>query len=215
MSNIIQKFYSDKVYGINSLRRRKIDSLVTSFFSEKKITILDVGCTTGYVSRPFKDIGHYVVGVDISEKSILEAKNVLDEAHVVDVEQYPWPHDVTKRKYDLIMLTEVFEHLFDQKALLRQFQKMLVPGGYVLITTPNFLVWSDRIKMMLGFYENKDMGHIHMVSYRSFKSIVESEGFSIVATNHVMKPNWLDRFRSFVSANFFAYQIVALLKSDQ
>lgn len=216
MSEVIKDFYNNhKAFGINSLRRRKIHALANKAFAGEKKRVLDVGCTSGYVSAPFKDAGHYVVGIDIADKPISEAKKVLNEAYVVDIEHYPWPKEIEGKKFDLIILGEVIEHLFDQSAILQQLKKLLSPGGYILVTTPNLLIWSERVRMLLGTYENKDAGHIRMLSFRTFRMLCEKEGLSIIAEDHVWKPNWLERFHAFLPANMFAYQIVILLQDKR
>lgn len=213
MSEVIKAFYNNhKAFGINSLRRRKIASLAEHALLGKRGRVLDVGCTTGYVSSPLKAKGHYVVGIDIAEKAIIEAARVLDEAYVVDIEQYPWPPSVVTQPYDLIIVSEVIEHVFNQAALLGELKKMLAPGGYILITTPNLLIWSERIKMLLGIYENTDQGHIRMLSYRNFLKLCKETGFSVIAENHVWKPHWCNYIDRILSPNIFAYQIVVLIQ---
>ncbi len=213
MSDVIKIFYNEhKEFGINSLRRRNINRLAASTLAGGKKNILDVGCATGFVSSPLRSGGNYVVGIDIAEKAIAQAKEALDEAYVFDIEQYPWPDFISHRTYDLIMVSEVIEHLFDQRALLAQVKKLLASQGKIIITTPNFLVWSDRIKMLLGIYTVLDPGHIKMLSYREFRKLCKDESLSIVAEDHIWKPNWIERFAWFLPPNLFAYQIIVKVR---
>jgi 2-polyprenyl-3-methyl-5-hydroxy-6-metoxy-1,4-benzoquinol methylase len=213
MSEIIRKFYNEHPnFGINSLRRQKINNLIADEIQKGGKKILDIGCATGYVSSLWRVCDNYIIGIDIAEKSIFEAKKHLDEAIVVDLENYPWPAEVTKNKYDIILCAEIIEHLFKPEKLLKYLKRFLAEDGSLIITTPNFLVWSDRIKMLLGYYEVLDKGHIRLFSYKNFKKLLNDCGYKIITEDNLLKPNWLDKFAGFLPTNFFVYQIIAKIK---
>lgn len=173
--------------------------------------ILDVGCATGYLSKNYKK-GNYVVGIDISEKAIGAAKQELNDAYVVDIEKYPWPNQIVNRKYDIILCTELIEHLFSPEELIKYLASLLNLNGKIIISTPNLLVWSNRIKMFLGYYENFDKGHIRMFSYKTLKNLIFNCGLFIEKEDRVIHPK-IPQFIGRKLPNAFAYQIVLSVKS--
>ncbi len=82
---------------------------VLSFFQKMEkcgVKILDIGCGTGMAAEKLKGFGT-VYGVDISPKSIEQARNRLDEAYVSSAEKLPFKNEA----FDVIVCTEVIEHL--------------------------------------------------------------------------------------------------------
>ena len=218
MPNILEKYYNniDKKYGINSLRKKKILSLAALEDSSKS-RIMDIGCAEGYLSAALKKPSNYVVGLDISEKNINEAKKVLDQAIVFDIESEDWPNDFIENKFDLIVCAEVIEHLFDQDGAIAKISKILKPDGRLIISSPNFLVWNNRLRILFGHYGAKeiffDQGHIHLLSYNGLKDKFEKNGFQIVAEDNLWYPNNLEFFKLILPKNLFIYQSIICLKN--
>lgn len=76
------------------------------------LRVLDVGCGSGVHGAELKRLlRHEVVGVDLSESSILKARRRLKEAYVADVTRpdlYPF-HET--HRFDLIVFSAIIEHL--------------------------------------------------------------------------------------------------------
>lgn len=108
----------------------------------KPKTILDLGCLEGYAALTLAyhvDSIREGVGVDLSEKAIeLATKRTAAlpvQFYKDSIEHYL---STTSRKFDLVMLFEVIEHVKDPKLVLKLIDKVLVPGGTVLVSTPAF-----------------------------------------------------------------------------
>ena len=102
------------------------------------LSILDFGCGTGdHVTYPLARLGHRVLGVDMHEPSIQEAQ-----------QRYPLPNLLFRTTrletlieegvvVDLIICSEVLEHLQQPQACLSLLRRLLHPNGALVITTPN------------------------------------------------------------------------------
>jgi SAM-dependent methyltransferase len=149
------------------------------------LTVLDVGCGSGVHGAELKRLhGHRVVGVDLSETSIAKAKTRLAEAYVADVtkpERYPF---VGIKKFDLIVFSDILEHLYDPAAVLMRHFQLLTPGGRVVISLPNVAIWNVRLEMLLGRFEYQETGtldrtHIRFFTRSTFERFTEETGLQV------------------------------------
>lgn len=177
-------------YGIGQTRLRKILELAGDARGKK---ILDVGCATGYLGRRLKEIGNKVVGVEISVPAAEEARKILDQVHIFDIENR-WP--ALGGGFDLVIAAETLEHVFDPAQVLKEIRQALVPNGELIITTPNFLTWINRLKFLFGAFKYTDQGafdfgHIRFFTYSYLQEVLSASGFKIVKENHIIFPGKL------------------------
>jgi methionine biosynthesis protein MetW len=149
------------------------------------LSVLDVGCGSGVHGAELKRVhGHRVVGVDLSEHSIRKAQTRLAEAYVADVtkpELYPF---AGSRKFDVIVFSDILEHLYDPSSVLTRHYHLLAPGGHVLISLPNVAIWNVRLSILAGRFEYKDTGtldrtHIRFFTWRTFREFARAAGLEI------------------------------------
>ncbi len=200
-------------FGMSKTRKRNIIEIVGKI---KNKTILDVGCGIGYLGEYYKNNGNYVVGLDASNVATAEAKKRLDEVYLIDLEADNWPTELLEKKFDIIISAEVIEHLLMPEDLLKKLKKLLKTDGELVITTPNFLVWSNRIKMLFGKFTYQAGGfwcrdHIHFFTLPELKKMLIDGGWEIVAENHLNHPkipNWLNK----LCPSLFAFQLIVKVK---
>jgi|SRR3989344_7420152 len=179
-------------YGIAHTRLKRLLGLVSSISGKK---VLDVGCARGYVGSRIKNMGNFVVGIDISESAASEAKKVLDEVYVCDLEKN-CPE--FKDKFDLAILPEILEHVFDPVEVLKKIHLLLGEKGEIIITTPNILLWTNRVKILMGKFEYTnqglmDFGHIRFFTYKYLNKVLKESGFKIIKENHIIFPGKLTK----------------------
>ncbi len=102
---------------------------------KKNNKILEVGSGMGYLTYSLRKNGYNAVGLDISENAIQLAKDSFGEFYICsDVFDYSIRN---ANKYDVVILTEVIEHVDDPIAFLGALHKLVKSGGRIIITTPN------------------------------------------------------------------------------
>lgn len=103
------------------------------------VRILDVGCGTGFVSSLL--LAHLrandlVVGVDQSEGMLRRARTKLDDGAAGRVRLVRG--DVARlhfrsASFDLLTVNSVLHHCFDYRAVVRELDRVLKPGGYLML----------------------------------------------------------------------------------
>lgn len=101
--------------------------------------VLDIGCGNGFMLKALKKIrpdAEYF-GLDNALELVRGTKKRLGgQRHFVHASANR-PLPFKDRSFDLIVCTEVIEHLKQPKSLLREIRRLLKPGGKAAITVPN------------------------------------------------------------------------------
>lgn len=146
---------------------------------------LDVGCGSGVHGAELKRIHrHSVVGVDLSAQSIEKARSRLDGAYVADVtrpEDYPFAR---KERFDLILFSDILEHLMDPAGVLAGHLFLLKPGGHVIVSLPNVAIWNVRLSLLIGNFRYHETGtldktHLRFFTWKTTHEMLESAGLTL------------------------------------
>ena len=115
-------------YILNKIDYNKIRSL----------EILDLGCGGGLTCEPLARLGAKVTGVDFVEENIKIAKNHAIQSNL-SISYFHNDIDsiAIKKKYDLILILEVLEHLDNWELLIKNIKKNLKPRGKIIFSTIN------------------------------------------------------------------------------
>lgn len=130
-------------------------------------SILELGCSSGYLSRFLKqDLGCYVVGIDIDPQALAQAAEFCDLALVADLDHDAWLQQIAGERFDTILCADVLEHLKNPAAVLKNLQPFLKPNGRVLASIPNVAHASIRLELLQGHFDYERLGilddtHLH------------------------------------------------------
>lgn len=145
--------------------------------------VLDIGCGNGFISGQFMRRGCYVVGVDLSEQGITLARQTYPQARF---EILAADKDVLNRleeePFDLVISTEVVEHLYDPRAYAAGCFAALRPGGRFICSTPYHGYLKNLVLALAGKWDSHadplwDGGHIKLWSQRTLSALLEEAGF--------------------------------------
>ena len=135
--------------------------------------ILEVGSGLGYLTYALGSEGYDVRGVDISEAAVRQAADRYGDRYVSE-DLFGWSESQAGR-YDLVVMTEVIEHLEDVYPFLRACLRMVRPGGHLLITTPNREAWAPDV----AWAADAPPVHLWWFSRASFEAIGARLGCSV------------------------------------
>lgn len=132
-----------RVLDFNAMRWAVMEKWVLQHFNRNRdlsgISILDIGCGGGLLCEPFARLGAQVTGIDASEMSIEVAKRHADKSGL-DIDYRHCLSGVLveqKQQFDIVINTEVIEHVPNQVGLARECCELLKPGGTLVMGTLN------------------------------------------------------------------------------
>lgn len=105
------------------------------------VSVLDIGCGVGLLLRKLKEArpGIRATGADISAKAVEYVKRQGFDGVVGGFPSLPLPGDA----FDVILATEVLEHLSKPEEAVREVLRLLKPDGRVIFTVPDDCLGPD------------------------------------------------------------------------
>jgi len=106
-----------------------------------RLSVLDVGCGTGLMLEALRPYAH-PVGIDFSRLAMMYcAQRGIERLVCARVEALPFGDET----FDLLLALDLFEHIDDDAALIREMWRLCRPGGRLLISVPAYpFLWSDH-----------------------------------------------------------------------
>lgn len=103
--------------------------------AEQRGRLLDVGCGSGAFLLHMRELGWTVFGVDADASAVRLARAAIGEnaVRVGGVDEAP----CEAGSVDAVTLSHVIEHLLDPEESLRECHRLLRPGGWLVVATPN------------------------------------------------------------------------------
>jgi methionine biosynthesis protein MetW len=146
--------------------------------------VLEVGCSTGYISRLLVERKCDVTGVEIDPAAAERARSRCREVLVLDLNSPLWVRSLVGRTFDVVLLADVLEHLVDPWRVLREMAGSLEAGGSLVISLPNVVHWVTRLKILLGQFNYESMGtldhtHLRFLTVKTARELIQSSGYRI------------------------------------
>ncbi|MEP7287858.1 MAG: class I SAM-dependent methyltransferase [Chloroflexota bacterium] len=114
--------------------------------------LMDIGCLDGCKTELIRDTiqAAEAYGVDFVPNRLLEAEERGIHTACVDLNN-DLPLKFEDGYFDVVFCGEVIEHVFSPDDLVEEIARLLRPGGYAVITTPNLACWKNRIVLLFGW----------------------------------------------------------------
>lgn len=153
--------------------------------ADKNAKILDFGVGSGAFLKSIYDRGyHDLSGCDIDNYLAPEVKPLVEDFKTFDASfaKFPW----ADKFFDVVTAWEVFEHLENPHQALREVDRVLKPGGLLVMSLPNiFHIVSRLIFLKRGLFPrwNETNNHISMFPHGIFEKTflkyfnLEKEGY--------------------------------------
>lgn len=175
---------------VNGASGEKLVTLLVGLAAERgeALSICDLGCGNGYLADRLGRAGHQVFGVDASERQLKIARQhyatarVRFQAGLVGDELADSLSQAAP--FDLVISSDVLEHLYRPRALVETASRILRPGGSLIVGTPYYGYAKNLAIGLLGKWDQHhgvhwDGGHVKFFSVRTLAALMESSGFAV------------------------------------
>jgi 2-polyprenyl-3-methyl-5-hydroxy-6-metoxy-1,4-benzoquinol methylase len=144
--------------------------------------VLDVGCSSGYLSEPLSQRGNTLVGIELDPAAAGEAERFCERVLVGDLETMELP--LEPGSFDVVLCGDVIEHLRNPGAALARLRPFLAADGRLVVSTPNIANWAMRLSLLAGRWRYTDRGfldrtHTHLFTRRTLVETIEEAGYRI------------------------------------
>jgi 2-polyprenyl-3-methyl-5-hydroxy-6-metoxy-1,4-benzoquinol methylase len=127
-----------------TIRLKEIITEIENIQFGRRIEILEVGCGRGWLSNELTKFGS-VCGIEPVSTVVDYAKKIFPKiefhAGFLDslINKFP------NRKFDLVVSTEVLEHVNDKPEFLKQIKSLINADGIIIITTPRMEIYDSFV----------------------------------------------------------------------
>jgi len=196
------------------LTKKKFEELYNGYLSDKKVAerfkrdylsgdagrksggvALDFGCSRGRISALMSQLGFKVVGLDKAYNSwwgnIKNSNFVVYEAE----EKLPFKDG----SFDIILAFLALEYIPKDKTIVREFNKKLKDGGYLIIQVPN----KNHLRYLLT-RRKLAPSHLREYSIEEIKNLLGANDFRV-------EKIWTEKFYSPIFTNTLNYVFEILL----
>ena len=154
--------------------------------------VLDIGAADGSVARPLVARGCRVWAVESDPEAAAKAQSVCERVIVGDVERLDLETAVESRRFDVVLLLDVLEHLRTPLVTLERARALLAPGGRIIVSIPNVAHGAVRVSLMSGNFNYTETGlldktHLRFFDRRSVETLFRNARLRIVERLRVVR----------------------------
>lgn len=141
-------------------------------FGRKRL--LEVGCSIGRFLYGCRQAGWNINGLDISEKAVRLASDLLPEGQFREgtMEQV----EIEAGSFEVVAAWEVLEHVNDPFVFAARASELLTNGGILAISTPDWDNWAIRRHPMENYWPPY---HLWFFTEASMRALLKRAGFEV------------------------------------
>lgn len=225
---LVEMFYPETSFGGFT----RVDGTIAFYLRANALltpesTVLDVGCGRGeYADDPVESRAHQrvlrgtcatVIGIDRDPGAAVNP--CVDEFRIIEAPRWP----VDAQAIDLCLVDNVLEHVERPDAFLAECRRVVKPGGYLCIRTPNSFGYATVLARLVPNVAHATVlgkvqphrnavdvfpAHYRCNTPRRLRNALNAQGFAGCVYGHGSEPAYLG-FSSFAYALGVAWASVA------
>ncbi len=179
--HILQDIYSVREENQNRPRYAYAAELVPETNSSHKL--LDVGGGRSEFLNLCASLGYKGHLLDGSESNVAHAKSLGFEATQADLnESLPFDDDL----FEGAAMLDVIEHIVRAEQLVREIRRILKPGGFLVLSTPNVSSLGGRLAAVKGHPPRHEGYHYRFFNKYTLDALLTAADFKIINRNPVV-----------------------------
>jgi 2-polyprenyl-3-methyl-5-hydroxy-6-metoxy-1,4-benzoquinol methylase len=128
-------------------KARKTLSVLSDYYegtaSLSSLTLLDIGCSAGLMTRLYGERFGRVVGIDIDEPAVNHASQSYSDRNLEFLVRDSMNTGFEDETFDVVTCTHIYEHVPDADRLLEEIHRVLKKGGVCYFAAQNRLCWQE------------------------------------------------------------------------
>lgn len=144
---------------------------------DRRKRFLDIGCATGMLLDYMRGRGWIVQGVELCRESAEHGMQLRKlDILVGTLEEAGFPDAV----FPVVHFSHLIEHVPDPKAFFAEVRRILVPGGYVIVVTPN--IDGLQARLFRERWRSAIADHLTLFSSKTLRKILVESDFQVLKT---------------------------------
>lgn len=131
---MLKAYKKNEKYRKERFGKERLALIRANLKNKKKPKLLDIGCGTGWFLDLARQCGYIIYGQELGK----ELSQLVSKRLSINVFNCPLEQIELKQRFDVITMFDLIEHIKDPYAMIMAAKSMLVPGGILVVFTPNF-----------------------------------------------------------------------------
>lgn len=146
-------------------------------------TILEIGSSTGYMTKAFLDNGCIIDVVEPNREAVDKLPKSVRKVFIGSIEDGKIYTQL--ENYDFIVMADVLEHLVKPEDALKKLSKKVTKETRLIVSIPNIASWVMRKQLFFkGDFEYQDSGlldstHLHFYTTYSLPKVLLKNGWKV------------------------------------
>lgn len=189
----VEEFSQEDIYSPKILRQYKqhmkrvsrildaIKGLLKNIKIVGNINLIEIGCGDGYILDMIKSRFNNIKISGLEYNSVRLARSAKRNQGINHICGSGTAIPTKESVFEVVVCTEVIEHILDDNLLLREINRVLKLGGHLILTTPNINTFSRLLLKHLKGKKNLVWipSHVREYTYEDIISKVRQNGFVV------------------------------------
>ncbi|MFK4766372.1 class I SAM-dependent methyltransferase [Desulfobaculum sp. SPO524] len=148
------------------------------------VDVLDIGCGKGFLAKQMASVARSVTAVDIVESNVQEAMKLHSRDNITYIHADATDKSIFNRRYDVVVLSNVLEHIESRVSFLLSVKELMCPDGYILLRVPMFdRDWITPFKKERGLEWRLDPTHYTEYTMADLQKEMRTAGLEMSAVS--------------------------------
>ena len=165
----------DNYENVKKMKQATFSWILDKIMQYKKTgKLLDIWCATWFFMDIAQQKWFEVYGVDISREAVKNAQSIFGEDKIFNASIDDFS---ISTKFDVVIMTDLLEHVYDPLKTLQQVRNFLTPDGIVVILSPNSDSFSRKI--MQKYWMQFKLEHLYYFTDKSVQKLCEYSWYDL------------------------------------